>query len=87
MKEKIINVKLEDLKYGPHYVRLTINLDHKAYLLSLMEGRIDVGPITITEDNIVIDGRHRVDAAKDLHWETIKARVKDSPPLIKVTDT
>jgi hypothetical protein len=73
--EKIIQIKLSEIK-DEFYLRFRLNEDHVSYLSSLMDGGTDLGPIRLTEDYIIIDGRHRVEAAKFLDRETIGAIIE-----------
>jgi len=77
MKEKIIEVKLSDLKYGI-YVREHLDENRILFFASLMEAGADLPPIKITKDNKIIDGRHRTEAAKFLDKVKIKAVVTEN---------
>jgi transposase len=53
--------KISELKMNL-YVRKALDQDHVLYLAELMEGGVDLGPIKVNPDGIVVDGRHRIEA-------------------------
>jgi len=55
------------------------------YLMGLIDGGVDVGPITITPDFRIIDGRHRAEAYKHLDLTTIKARTEEDGNFLTLT--
>ena len=71
---KIIKVKLSDLKQD-FYVREKLIESHWFLMAELMDAGVKFPPIEITEDNRLIEGRHRVRAAQFLDRETIEAIV------------
>lgn len=80
MKEQIIKVNISELK-DSFYVRTETNQKHVEYLASLIGGDVDLGPIRITDDYKIIDGRHRVEATKFLNLPTIRAIVEKDGDL------
>jgi len=72
---KTIEVAVSELK-DSFYVRVSLNQDHVLYLMGLIDGGVDVGPIRITEDLRIIDGRHRAEAYNHLGIPMIKAIVE-----------
>jgi len=57
------------------YVRQEINEDHMLMLACLIDGGTKMPPILITEDNVVVDGRHRVRAHTYLGLDKIQADI------------
>jgi len=58
---KTIRVALKDLKMNL-FVRQVLNQDHALSLGELIEAGVKLPPIVITQQNEVVDGRHRVEA-------------------------
>ena len=79
MAKKIISVKLADLQTN-HFVRTRINDEHAMNLASLIENGVQLPPIKITTDNMVIDGRHRITGYELNDISEVQAEV------IEVTD-
>ena len=56
-------------------------------VLELMQSyeqvRVQINPISVDEDLNLIAGAHRLEAAKNLGWETIEAKVFDDEDLQK----
>src|SRR6266705_4085572 len=71
-------IKIEDIKIK-FFVRTGINLENVKCLKDLYESNDPVNPIkvTILEDKTyeLIDGRHRIEAAKEAGFSTIQAHV------------
>ena len=70
-------VKIGDLKHTL-FARAGLNeldTDHVAYLEALVKGGAQLAPITITPDNEIIDGRHRLRVYQDLSYDTIHCEV------------
>lgn len=72
--KKTTTVKLADLKLNL-FVRQELDQDHVWYLTQLIENGTKLPPIDITEDNSVVDGRHRIEAYELNKIEEIEARV------------
>ena len=56
-------------------------------VLELMQSYEEVGvinPISVDEDLVLIAGAHRLEAAKNLGWETIEAKIFDEDDLTKL---
>ena len=60
------------------FVRKKLDEDRVIQLALLMENGADIPPIRVTEDRVLIDGRHRVEAARLAGWKDIKAQVEPS---------
>lgn len=69
-------VRIEDLKTNL-FVRTTLDQDHALYLAGLIEGGVKLPPIQITEDNMVIDGRHRIEAYQLNDYIEVRCEVVD----------
>ena len=55
-------------------------------VLELMQSYEEVGvinPISVDEELVLIAGAHRLEAAKNLGWETIEAKVFNEDDLTK----
>jgi hypothetical protein len=52
-----------------------LDTEHVAYLTTLIKGGLVLPPISITPDNEIIDGRHRVQCYQDLGYEAIPCEV------------
>ncbi len=59
------------------FVRQELNEDHALYLAELLENGMELPPIEITKDRIIIDGRHRIEAYELLNRKQIPAMVVD----------
>lgn len=70
----IVTVALKDLKTSI-YVRQELNPDHALFLAELIEGGVELPPIRITKDMVVIDGRHRIEACLLNGLHEIKAEI------------
>lgn len=77
MKAKIVTVRLTELKTNL-FVRSALNQDHALLLAELLENGTDLPPIKITCDNVVIDGRHRIEAADLNKLTEIRAEVVEA---------
>lgn len=56
-------------------------------VLELMQSYEEVGvinPISVDEDHVLIAGAHRLEAARNLGWETIEAKIFDEDDLTKL---
>jgi len=78
---KAIEVPISELK-NSFYVRCILNQDHVLYLMGLIDGGVDVGPIKITKDLRVIDGRHRIEAYKHLDIPMVSAIVEEDGDIL-----
>lgn len=74
MKTK--TVKIADLSTNL-FVRWQLNQDHAIHLGELLAEGVKLPPIEITKDNMVIDGRHRIEAHDLNRHDTIEATVVD----------
>lgn len=76
MKSKGMKVvKLADLKANL-FVRRELNQEHALYLAELIETGVEMNdPIEITEDLMVVDGRHRKEAFELNNVAEVKVRV------------
>ncbi len=54
-------VALKDLQLNL-FVRQVLNQDHALFLAELIENGVELPPIRITRERVVIDGRHRIEA-------------------------
>jgi hypothetical protein len=82
--KKNVTVSIKDLKTNL-FVRQALNQDHAIYLGELLENGVTLPPIKITQDHVVIDGRHRIEAHELNHRTEIEAEVevvKDESELI-----
>lgn len=68
-------VALDTLK-KEFYVRTSLDQDHVLFLAQLLEAGTELDRIVITDDNEVIDGRHRIAAAELLDRISIEAEVR-----------
>lgn len=57
---KIVKVQLKDLKTNL-FVRQALNQDHALRLAELIDAGVKLPPILITDQRVVIDGRHRIE--------------------------
>ncbi len=76
-KYPIEKVKLTSIQTA-FFVRKRLDEDRVIQLALLMENEADIPPIRITEDHILIDGRHRIEAARLAGWSTIDAQIEPS---------
>jgi len=74
---KIVEVEISKL-VDKFDIRNTINQDHVEFLAGLIAGGTDLGPIKITKDYIIVDGRHRIEAFKFWETKTIKAIIVEN---------
>ena len=72
MKNGTETVLLKDLKVNL-YVRQVLNQDHVLYLAELLQNGVKLPPIRITQDMVVIDGRHRIEATELNNLTSIEA--------------
>lgn len=70
-------IKISELKPNL-FVRQAINDDHVLFLAGLLEGGVKLPPIEITKDNVVVDGRHRIEAHKIVDRDEIDYKVVDA---------
>lgn len=74
----ILEIAIADLQV-PFYVRQKTDQDHVLFLAELMEGGVQLDPITIVANAdgsySVRDGRHRIEASRLLDRLTIRAKV------------
>ena len=54
-------VQIEDIRYG-NFVRVALDSDRVLHLAELIEGGVTLDPIKINSNNVIIDGRHRIEA-------------------------
>lgn len=83
-KPKIETVALKDLQTNL-FVRKALNQEHALYLAELLENGVELPPIKITQDRVVIDGRHRIEACQVALRKEIEAEivtVRDETDLI-----
>lgn len=71
---KMKTVDVADLKVNL-FVRKEIDVEHALIMSLLMAEDVVFPPIKITEDNIVIDGRHRIEAYELNKITTVKCEV------------
>lgn len=72
---RVIDVNVSDLKVD-FFVRRSLNDEHVLALAMIVEAGTDLTPITINEENQVIDGRHRLKAYELVGKKTISCEVK-----------
>lgn len=77
MPPKTQEVRIDSIQ-TTFFVRKKLDEDRVVQLALLMQNEAPVPPIRITEDFVLIDGRHRIEAAKLAGWATIKAEVVPS---------
>src|SRR5258708_35208600 len=70
--DEAMEIGLDSIRPGPSLRIGGLNEDHVAALAEVGEGW---PPIIVTEDGMVIDGHHRVAAARLLGWDRIPALV------------
>lgn len=61
MRIKTETVALKDLRVNL-FVRHALNQEHALYLAELIENGVQLPPIKITRERVVVDGRHRLEA-------------------------
>src|SRR5207248_3053577 len=76
-KFPVEKVKLTSIQTA-FFVRKRLDEDRVIQLALLMENGADIPPIRITEDHILIDGRHRIEAARLASWTAIDAQIEPS---------
>ncbi len=76
---RVVTRKIEDLKIKC-YVRKELDQDHVLHLAELLEDGVNLDPIQITKGNIVVAGRHRIEAHLLVDRETIRCE------LVQVSD-
>lgn len=76
MRTKIETVALKDLQMNL-FVRQVLNQDHALFLAELIENGVELPPIRITRERVVIDGRHRIEAYELNNRVEIKAEVEE----------
>lgn len=59
--KKTESVKIVDLKQNL-FVRQTLDQDHVLYLAELIENGVQLPPINVSDEMVVVDGRHRIEA-------------------------
>ena len=62
------------------FVRTSLNEDHVLYLAALIEAGVQLPPIKITMDMVVVDGRHRIEAYE------LNGRDEIEAEIVKITD-
>ena len=77
MKMKKDMMAIKDLQVNL-FVRKVLNQDHVLYLGQLVEGGVNLPPIKINQDLVVIDGRHRIEAYELLGRTQIEAVMVDT---------
>ena len=70
-----MNIKINDIVIGSR--RRKLNKDKVSVLAESMKLIGQLEPLTITRDNVLLAGWHRLEAAKSLGWDEIKAEVFD----------
>lgn len=78
-KRKIVKVKLSDLSVDV-FVREKTDPDYVVHLAIMFESGVAFEPIEITRSNRVIDGRHRIEAARLAELTEIDAVIVDDMP-------
>ena len=73
---KTETVALADLQLNL-FVRKALNVEHALHLAELLENGVKLPPIKITQDRMVIDGRHRIEAHHVALRKEIEAEVED----------
>lgn len=68
------SVKVADLKTNL-FVRKALDQNHALYLAELVENGVELPPIKVTEDFVVVDGRHRIEAYELNKITTVKAQI------------
>ena len=69
-----MKVKISDLK-KILFVRIGLNQDHALQLADLVENGVELSPIKITKDGVVVDGRHRIEAHELCQKTEIEAEI------------
>ena len=75
-EKKVVTVELKALKLNL-FVRKALNQDHVLYLAELLENGVDLGPLKITPNNEIVDGRHRFEALQFLNRTDAQAEIID----------
>ena len=70
-----MNIKINEIVIGSR--RRKLNKDKVSELAESMKLIGQLEPITITKDNVLLAGWHRLEAAKLLGWDEIKAELFD----------
>lgn len=84
MSNRIVHVPIEALNTEV-FVRCSLNQDHALMLAELIANGVELPPILVTADLVVIDGRHRIEAHQLNDLTEIKAEIieiKDEKELI-----
>jgi ParB-like chromosome segregation protein Spo0J len=76
-------VPIEKLKVD-FYVRKKLNEDHVIFLAELIEGGVQLPPIQITKDWVVIDGRHRIEAHQLVSKNEIMAEIVELESEVEI---
>lgn len=76
MRTKTETVALKDLRTNL-FVRQALNPDHALFLAELIENGVELPPIRITRERVVIDGRHRIEAHELNNRVEIRAEIVD----------
>lgn len=69
-------IKIADLKLNL-FVREGLDQGHALHLAELLENKIQLEPITVNQDNVVIDGRHRIEAHVLAKLDEINVEIVD----------
>ena len=69
-----MKVKIADLK-KTLFVRTGLDQDHALALADLIESGVELHPINITKDGVVVDGRHRIEAHELCQKTEIEAEI------------
>jgi hypothetical protein len=81
---KIIDVEIRKL-VDQVDIRSLLDQDHLIYLWGLVEGGLELPPIKITKDFVIIDGRHRVEVYRRYaQIPFIKAEIIDKSGTIEI---
>jgi ParB-like chromosome segregation protein Spo0J len=71
-RDEAMEIGLDSIRPGPSLRSGGLSVDHVAALVEVSDGW---PPIVVTDDHMLIDGHHRVAAARRLGWDRIPALV------------
>lgn len=74
---KVEEVSLDAIQ-TTFFVRKKLDEDRVVQLALLMENGADIPPVWLTKEKVLVDGRHRVEAARLAGWKTIKCEIKEN---------
>ncbi|WII72174.1 hypothetical protein QJS83_17055 [Bdellovibrio sp. 22V] len=84
---KISNLNTENVKLNPGFIIRDVNQKHKEYLKELLIEGVDLGPILLNDKNELLDGRHRLEAYKELGRNSIPYTVSSAKTSAECFET